>query len=271
MSERSDTFKVVIPYLRVSSKEQVEGDGFARQEDTINRWIRSQGRELVVRPTFTDEGVSGSKELMDRPGLRDLFEYVQEQLEDHPSLKDRYWAAMLVERSDRLARDLVVGEVILRELAECGVKVIAAEGDIDLTEDPEDPSRTLVRQIMAAVAQYDRNSLVLKMRRARERARARHGRCEGRKPFGHFEDERPVLWAIDELHRRGYGPGQISAILNQHNRTGRSGTDVLAPDSKYPPRSGRRWYPSTVHKIVRRGIQDGRLEGHSAFAASQRK
>lgn len=40
----------------------------------------------------------------------------------------------------------------------------------------------MVRQILGAVSQFEKASLVEKLRRARERKRAATGRCEGRKP-----------------------------------------------------------------------------------------
>jgi hypothetical protein len=46
-----------------------------------------------------------------------------------------------------------------------------------------DPTRILVRQMMGAVAQYEKSQIVLKLRGARMRKRAKEGRCEGRKPY----------------------------------------------------------------------------------------
>ena len=40
----------------------------------------------------------------------------------------------------------------------------------------------MVRSILGAVSQFEKEALVLKLRRARERKRATTGRCEGRKP-----------------------------------------------------------------------------------------
>src|SRR5947209_19474331 len=40
----------------------------------------------------------------------------------------------------------------------------------------------MVRQILGAVSQFDKTSLVAKLRQARERVKATKGRCEGRRP-----------------------------------------------------------------------------------------
>ena len=48
----------------------------------------------------------------------------------------------------------------------------------DLVEDdPTNPTRKLVRQIMGAIAEYEKSLIVLKLRGARMRMRAKAGRC----------------------------------------------------------------------------------------------
>lgn len=44
------------------------------------------------------------------------------------------------------------------------------------------PTTELVRQILGAMSQFEKASLVAKLKGARDRARAERGRCEGRKP-----------------------------------------------------------------------------------------
>ena len=100
---------------------------------------------------------------------------------------------VLVERSDRLARDLMVSEVILRRLVDLGVGVIAADSGTDLTVADGDPTRRLVRQLLAAVAEFDRAMTVAKLRAARERVRKARGRCEGLPPYGERDGEVDTL------------------------------------------------------------------------------
>ena len=70
-----------------------------------------------------------------------------------------------------------------------------------------DPTRILMRQMMGAVAQYDKSQIVLKLRGARMRKRAKEGRCEGRKPFGYYEGENAALERIRALRAEGLGFG----------------------------------------------------------------
>ena len=71
--------------------------------------------------------------------------------------------ALLMNRTDRLARDLMVQETIIADLRKNGFELVsAAEPDLMAN----DPTRILVRQMMGAVAQYEKSQIVLKLRGA---------------------------------------------------------------------------------------------------------
>src|SRR5262245_49053838 len=166
-----------VGYLRLSGQGQVAGDGFPRQRSAIAAYAKARGIELVDE--FRDEGVSGTSELSDRPGLARVLDRVE-----HNGVR-----MVVVERADRLARDLMVGEVLLEQFRKAGVQVIDSTGT-DLTAGDGDPTRVLIRQVLGAVAQFEKAGLVLKLRAARERIRRRDGKCEGRRPFGYYPHER---------------------------------------------------------------------------------
>ena len=76
--------------------------GLDVQEAAIREWAL-QGTYRVVE-VLREEGVSGTKELDERPALLEAF----------ASLRDRRASIILVARLDRLARDLIVQEQLLR-------------------------------------------------------------------------------------------------------------------------------------------------------------
>ena len=97
---------------------------------------------------------------------------------------------VLIERLDRLARDLMIQEHIIQDLQRRGIALVSV-AEPDLCSD--DPTRKLMRQIMGAIAEYDKAMVVLKLRGARQRAKAKTGRCEGAKPYGTKAGESDVL------------------------------------------------------------------------------
>ena len=68
-----------------------------------------------------DEGVSGTKELADRPGLAALLD----------RLESNGVRTVIIERADRLARDLMVQEVLVGQCVKIGVRIVTADG-VDL-------------------------------------------------------------------------------------------------------------------------------------------
>jgi len=217
-------------YLRVSGKGQVDGDGFPRQRAAIGRYAKAQGIEIVEE--YRDAAVSGERELADRKGLAAVLAAVQ----------TGEVRTVLIERADRLARDLIVGEIILSQFRAAGVAVWSAEGGVDLTAADDDPTKRLIRQILGAVAEYDKTVTVLKLRAARERMRRPTGRCEGVKPYGYRPGEPEVIARMRQLRRKPQGEPRlgyhrIAKILNAEGR---------------PTRTGSPWTSSTVRKVLLR-------------------
>jgi DNA invertase Pin-like site-specific DNA recombinase len=94
---------------------------------------------------------------------------------------------------------LFIQEYILRNLKQRNVILLSAtEQDLD-----SDPSRVLFRQIMGAIAEYDKAMVVTKLQAARKRLRASQGRCEGRKPDGTRPGECATLVRIQALRLAG--------------------------------------------------------------------
>ena len=212
-----------VSYLRVSSVGQVTGDGFPRQREAIQTYAERNGVEVVGE--FRDEGVSGTVDHGEREGFKALLERIA----------GNCVRLVLIERPDRLARDLLVQETLLASLIRLGVRVVDASGT-DLT-DQSDPSRVLIRQVLGAVAQHDRACLVAKLRAARQRKRSATGRCEGRKPFGSRVGEDRGVQRIRQLRSEGLS---VRAVAERLNAEG------------IPSRGGKSWSFGSVGRIALR-------------------
>ena len=87
---------------------------------------------------------------------------------------------VLAESASQFARDLIVqltGHTLLRERS---IELIPVDAPTHFT-DPT-PTAEMVRQILGATSQFEKASLVAKLRHVRERVKATTGRCEGRRP-----------------------------------------------------------------------------------------
>jgi len=105
------------------------------------------------------------------------------------ALEENGIKTLICEKLDRIARDLMVQEAIIADLRKKGYTLIST-CEPDLCSD--DPSRVLIRQIFGALAQWDRAMTCQKLRAARERKKAKTGRCEGRKPLGVCREKRSI-------------------------------------------------------------------------------
>jgi DNA invertase Pin-like site-specific DNA recombinase len=212
-------------YLRVSGKGQVDGDGFPRQKAAIQAYADTHG--IRIKKFFQEEGISGTKDLENRPALQELM----------IALHSNGVRTVLIEKLDRLARDLMIQESVIADFQRNGFQLISVN-EPDLCSD--EPTRVLLRQMMGAFAQYERSMVVLKLRSARQRARIRDGRCEGRKPFGQREGEQDIIARIQKLAARGMNYTQIADKLNAEG---------------LPTRANGQWFPATVSRILARAEQ----------------
>lgn len=189
--------KTVIGYIRVSSKGQIEKDGPERQREAIQKFCASH--KLTLQSEVFEKGVSGDTEGLDRPAFRDMLTQITCLRRNGVNVE-----GIVVERMDRLARDLMVSEVLLAQCRKHKIKVFAADQEslVDMAADGGDPTRVLIRQIMAALAQWDKAIIVRRLKIARDRRKAETGRCEGKQPYGTLEGEKEVLDYIMSLYHQ---------------------------------------------------------------------
>jgi DNA invertase Pin-like site-specific DNA recombinase len=221
----------------VSTERQAEeGLGLEVQEQAIRAWATEHGHRIVI--WCRDEGVSGSNGLDARDGLAESLE----------ALRSRSAQGIVVYRLDRLARDLVLQEQLLAEVRRMGGEVFstsAAEAGY-LRDDPDDPSRKLIRQVLGAVAEYERGMISLRLRAGRRRKAERGGYAYGAPPFGYRavdgglvpdEHEQAVVLRIVELRKQGASLREIAATMQREG---------------VAPRRGARWHPAVLRRILER-------------------
>jgi len=124
----------------------------------------------------------------------------------------------------------MVQEAIINDFQMQNFKLISVHEGPDLLSD--DATRKLIRQVMGAIAEYDKTMTVLKLRAARERIRARNGKCEGRKGYADVSPE--VIAEIKRMRRKRKGTAklmtykEIAAELTRQGMKSRMGKQFTA-------------------------------------------
>jgi DNA invertase Pin-like site-specific DNA recombinase len=170
-----------VAYYRTSSATNVgdDKDSLPRQKDAVRRYAKAH-RLQVVRE-FYDAVVSGDDPVDSRDGVTEMLTY----------LASNGARTVLTETAGRFARDLIVQLVGHDMLKARGISLIPVDSPSYFQE--ETPTAVLVRQILGAVSQFQKNMLVQQLRKARERIRAKTGKCEGRKSH---QERRPETVAL---------------------------------------------------------------------------
>lgn len=225
----------IIAYLRVSSTAKADHEeSAAEQEKKIRTWARQHGHKIAA--VLADEGVSGENGLAERTGLPEALHV----------LKDGEAGGLAVSRLDRLSRDMVLQEQLLGEVHRYGAELFSCSPSEQqfLADDPDDPSRAMIRRILGAVNQYERDMIALRLRGGKRRKRARGGYAGGYVPLGmrvegrEFvpdDGEQAAIARIRELRGEGRSLREVIAVLDaEGHRTKRGG----------------RWHPSTVARVT---------------------
>lgn len=188
--------KQAVAYLRTSAAANVgeDKDSPQRQLEAITRYAKREGI-AVVQPPFYDAIVSGADPIEERPGFAALLAYLAE----HPDAR-----TILVEDAKRFARDLMTQEIGFERLRQLGIALVAVDHPESFLSN--EPTAVLVRQVLGAISQFDKTTIVLKLRAARERKRAQTGKCEGRKSIA--ETSPATVELARKLYRRNSSTGK---------------------------------------------------------------
>lgn len=243
----------VVAYLRVSTDGQVDGYGLDAQEAAVRGFCEDIG--LTISAVFREEGVSGKRELNERLQLLALNDYAEEH----------GITIVVIPALDRLARDLMLQESILREWEKRGWNVLSVK-EPGLTGD--DATRRFVRQVFGAVSELEHAMTVARTRSGRI-ARARSGQpSSGAVPLGYavgYHDGKKI--------RRIDAPG--AAVVRKIFDLRADGlslqaiADVLNAEGVKPPGRSKQWWKTTVGAILRNqayhGIVSFREDGETLF------
>jgi DNA invertase Pin-like site-specific DNA recombinase len=153
----------------------------------------AKSSRYVIAAWFYDAAVSGADPIETRPGFASAL----------ARIAGNGVRTIIVETASRFARDLMVQEVGFAMLKDLGVTLIAADSPSSFLDDG--PTSKLIRQILGAVAEFNKAMTVAKLKGARDRARRQHGKCEGRKSYAEREGGQALIAAARELRTNADG------------------------------------------------------------------
>jgi DNA invertase Pin-like site-specific DNA recombinase len=178
-----------VAYMRTSSATNVgaDRDSEKRQRAAIVAFAKANGYEIAAEDWYYDPAVRGDDRVADRPGFATMLNRIA----------GNGVCTIIVESPDRFARDLTVqltGHDFLKSLGVTLIPTTALDFFVE-----ETPTAILVRQVLGAIAQFEKASLVAKLKAARERKKAETGKCGGRKSYA---EARPEMVELARQLRR---------------------------------------------------------------------
>lgn len=180
----------VFAYLRVSGATQIDGGGFERQANTVKAFCDSKG--FIVARTFKEQQ-SGADEYLDRKVMADMV--------DLCSQHGHGVCIIVVENATRIARDIMIQELFLRDCLRKKIQVFSAEGGEELTNPSNDPTRTLIRQILGALSQWEKATITKRLQAGRRRVARETGKPCGCPPNFNSDERQLITLEFIKEHR----------------------------------------------------------------------
>ena len=228
----------LVGYLRVSTDKQVEkGMGLVVQEKAIRKWAKDNGHRLAK--IYRDEGISGSNGINTRIGLHQALQAIQNGDAE----------GLVTYKLDRLARQLTIQEATLAQVWKYDGHVFTCDiGEIH-PDDPDDPMRTAMRQMVGVFAELERGMIRARMRAGREAKKAQNnntGYAYGRPGLGMMAKDRSLVPNPEEQ-------ATVKLIMDLHQEGESLRSIIKALEAAgHKPKTGTKWYPSSINSVIRR-------------------
>lgn len=223
----------LVPYLRVSTREQLDGYGLDIQDQACRNYARLHGARLL-EPCI-DEGVTGT-DTLDRAGLACAL----------GDIRSGRAGGLLIPSLSRLARRLDIQEAILELVWSSGGRVFTVEdaGAEVQRDDPDDPMRNFARKLFGLVHELDAQTIAKRLRDGRKAKAARGGYAGGAPSYGQRSENRDLAedeGETEQLVRMRVWQAEGVSIRGIADRLNAEGV---------PTKRGGQWHPTTVARLL---------------------
>jgi DNA invertase Pin-like site-specific DNA recombinase len=185
------TKALAVAYYRTSSAANVgdDKDSLKRQQDAVRAYAKAHRMDVVKE--FYDAAVSGADPVEARAGFSEMLAY----------MLGNGARTVLVESASRFARDVLVQLLGHALLKKHGIALVPVDAPGHFTE--ETPTAVMLRTIMGSVSQFEKEALVARLRKARDRKSAELGRrIEGNPAFKNQGPPAAVVKAAKAIRAR---------------------------------------------------------------------
>ncbi len=214
-----------VAYIRCSTSRQDLSPELQRA--AIEQWADREGVTVVA--WHEDLAVSGGTEIDKRPGLLAAIE----------SLQTESASILVVAKRDRLARDVLTNAMVERLCERAGAVLASADG----TGNGDSPEAQLMRNMVAAFAQYER-ALIRSRTKAALAVKKARGERVGGVPYGYRseggvlvedEAEQVLVTRARELREEGLSLRAIGRALFREG---------------HAPRTGKQWHVQVLARLA---------------------
>lgn len=212
----------VVAYVRVSTDGQVGEDryGIEAQKEQILKYCHEN--DMQISDWYIDEGESGVKE--SRPQLDKLL---------FGDVKNPPVTAVIVAKSDRMARDIKLYYYYMMILEKKGMELISATEPV---VNDETGLGSVYKTLMLFVAEQERKNITARTSAGRQVKASKGGYSGGRAPMGYKVEkgklviepsEVGVVKRIHELRDANTPLLKIVDIINEEGYRGRKGNKFV--------------------------------------------
>tara|TARA_Y100000593_G_scaffold18052_1_gene36126 strand:+ start:127 stop:855 length:729 start_codon:yes stop_codon:yes gene_type:complete len=197
-----------VSYYRTSSLTNVgdEKDSLKRQKSVVHQFCNNNGYK--IEGEFY-ETMTGDSEILSRPKFVEMMDFC-----DMNDVK-----TIIFENQTRFSRDLICSETGYLYLKNLGFTLISSESPDSFID--SSPTSVLVRRVLSCLSDFEKNSLVEKLRGSRVRKRSVNkekgiisrkgdGRVEGRIPL---IEKHPELVVLVRKYSKTMNKSEISRVL----------------------------------------------------------
>jgi site-specific DNA recombinase len=224
----------IAAYIRVSTEDQAEsGLGLEAQRSQVLAMAQVKNWDTPV--IYEDAGVTGTKDITTRPKGAELVEAIQAGEVD----------ALIIPALDRVARRAIWILSFADLCREYDVSLVSCKESLDTST----PTGMFVLNIMAAVAQLERDTISSRTKAALAVRGQKDGEKGGKLPYGYIrtldgiaidEEAAQIVKRIFALHRRGRTLRDIAAQVSSEKKVWRHSSIAEILKNKDVYKGGRR-------------------------------